>query len=308
MSEPDVLQLILASHICFALFRYKLTKILNLDFFKKKSNKNIPFVFSILGVCRTSVPEFLVLPGREGEPALPDFLPRGRMLTPALCSGTNRPESQGRRPGWRCSFQQVVIVVMTEILFFFINTNIAQSPIAVQILIPVMLRFSDPSPYSSYVTCIWVVQAQIMSFQLSPAPLWFSGSSLTAGAAAQAFGQMPQSPAEVADPGAEDVLELQLQQLTLAQFAVATMDHAIPLLEKGRSNTEQLQCLFYTSWCWLALPLFLSCLSEGSHVFHHVLELLCDALLLLGDTVSELVWDDRSLVGMELASQNTTLL
>lgn len=41
-------------------------------------------------------------------------------------------------------------------------------------------------------------------------------------------------------------------------------------------------------------------------MFHRVLELLCDAVLLLGDSVCELVWDDRSLVGMELASQNTT--
>lgn len=41
-------------------------------------------------------------------------------------------------------------------------------------------------------------------------------------------------------------------------------------------------------------------------MFHRALELLCDAVLLLGDGVCELVWDDRSLVGMELASQNTT--
>lgn len=54
------------------------------------------------------------------------------------------------------------------------------------------------------------------------------------------------------------------------------------------------------------LSLSLSCLSEGLHVFHHVLELLCDAVLLLGDSVCELVWDDCSLVGMELASKNTT--
>lgn len=63
-------------------------------------------------------------------------------------------------------------------------------------------------------------------------------------------------------------------------------------------------------WSSKSLPcscsLFLSCFSEGSHVFHRVLELLCDAVLLLGDSVCELVWDDRSLVGMELASQNTT--
>ncbi|KAM8730870.1 rotatin isoform 3-T3 [Acanthopagrus schlegelii] len=103
-----------------------------------------------------------------------------------------------------------------------------------------------------------------------------SGSSRRGGAAVQAPRQTPQSPADVThyalpDVGLEDVLELQLQQLTLAQFTVATMDHAIPLLK-----------------------------TESSHVFHRVLELLCDAVLLLGDGVCELVWDDRCLVGMEL--------
>lgn len=66
-----------------------------------------------------------------------------------------------------------------------------------------------------------------------------SGSSHRGGAAAQAPGQMPQSPANVAhlelpDLAVEDVLELQLQQLTLAQFTVATIEHAIPLLKTGR--------------------------------------------------------------------------
>ncbi|XP_056220936.1 rotatin [Seriola aureovittata] len=103
-----------------------------------------------------------------------------------------------------------------------------------------------------------------------------SGSSHRGGAAVQAPRQTPQSPADVAhlelpDLGVEDILELQLQQLTLAQFTVAIMEHAIPLLK-----------------------------TEGSRVFHRVLELLCDAVLLLGDSVCELVWDDRSLVGMEL--------
>lgn len=46
--------------------------------------------------------------------------------------------------------------------------------------------------------------------------------------------------------------------------------------------------------------------SESYHMFHRVLELLCDAVLLLRDSVCELVWDDSSLVGMELASQNIT--
>ncbi|KAA8580820.1 hypothetical protein FQN60_013778 [Etheostoma spectabile] len=74
-----------------------------------------------------------------------------------------------------------------------------------------------------------------------------SGSSHRGGAAVQAPGQTPQSPADVAN--------LELPDL------------------------------------------------EGLHVFHCVLELLCDAVLLLGNSVCELVWDDRSLVGMELASQ-----
>ncbi|XP_031137959.1 rotatin isoform X3 [Sander lucioperca] len=105
-----------------------------------------------------------------------------------------------------------------------------------------------------------------------------SGSSHRGGAAVQGPGQT-QSPADVAnlelpDLGVEDILELQLQQLTLAQFTVAIMEHAIPLLK-----------------------------TEGSHVFHCVLELLCDAVLLLGDSVCELVWDDRSLVGMELKAK-----
>lgn len=39
-------------------------------------------------------------------------------------------------------------------------------------------------------------------------------------------------------------------------------------------------------------------------MFHRVLELLCEAVLLLRESVSELVWDDYSLVGTELASPN----
>lgn len=57
--------------------------------------------------------------------------------------------------------------------------------------------------------------------------------------AVQAPRQSPQSPADVAylalpDVGVEDVLELQFQQLTVAQFTVVTMEHAIPLLKTGR--------------------------------------------------------------------------
>ncbi len=68
-----------------------------------------------------------------------------------------------------------------------------------------------------------------------------SGGLHRGGAAVQAPRQMPQSPADVThlalpDIGVEDVLELQLQQLTLAQFTVATLEHAIPLLKTGRSH------------------------------------------------------------------------
>uniref|UniRef100_A0A669EUA1 Rotatin n=1 Tax=Oreochromis niloticus TaxID=8128 RepID=A0A669EUA1_ORENI len=110
-----------------------------------------------------------------------------------------------------------------------------------------------------------------------------SGSSHRGGGAVQAPRQMAHSPADVAhvelpDLGVEDVLELQLRQLTLAQFTVASMECAIPLLK------------------------------TGLHAFHRVLELLCDAVLLLGDSVCELVWDDRSLAGMELKEKLQTCM
>ncbi|KAK7879371.1 hypothetical protein WMY93_030707 [Mugilogobius chulae] len=101
-----------------------------------------------------------------------------------------------------------------------------------------------------------------------------SGSSHRGAAAARVPQQTPQSPVthlELPDLCVEDSLELQLQQLTLAQFSVATIQHCLSLL-----------------------------ITESSHVFHRALELLSEALLLLGDSVSELVWDDDSLVGIEL--------
>lgn len=74
--------------------------------------------------------------------------------------------------------------------------------------------------------------------------------------AIQAPRQSPQSPADVTylalpDVGVEDVLELQFQQLTVAQFTVATMEQAIPLLKAGRihrfllGNLGQLNNLKY---------------------------------------------------------------
>lgn len=190
--------------------------------------------------------------------------------------------------------------------------------------------FYPPSPCSSYVTPFLFERSrvQIIQFEICDPS---SGSSNRGGASVQR--QAAQSPADVAqlelpDLGAEDVLELQLQQLTLAQFTVATMTHAIPLLKTGRSHWL---CIFRKDKGFVnyinRLPLFLSAFhpsmilsppqkmvshsdslffSEGLHTLHRVLELLCDAVHLLGDSVRELVWDDRSLVGTELASRNAT--
>ncbi|XP_077365448.1 rotatin isoform X2 [Festucalex cinctus] len=109
-----------------------------------------------------------------------------------------------------------------------------------------------------------------------------SGSSHRSAVAAQTASQTP--PPDVGrlalpDQGLEDDPEMGLQQLTLAQFTVATLEHVIPLLK-----------------------------TDGSHVFCRVLELLFDTVLLLGDSICELVWDDGSLVGMELKEKLQTCM
>ncbi|XP_019727440.1 rotatin isoform X1 [Hippocampus comes] len=109
-----------------------------------------------------------------------------------------------------------------------------------------------------------------------------SGSSHRSAVAAQTARQTPPADAgrlALPDQGLEDDPEMGLQQLTLAQFTVATLEHVIPLLQ-----------------------------TDGSHVFCRVLELLFDTVLLLGDSICELVWDDRSLVGMELKEKLQTCM
>ncbi|XP_069476880.1 rotatin [Ambystoma mexicanum] len=69
----------------------------------------------------------------------------------------------------------------------------------------------------------------------------------------------------------EDILELQFQQFSLPQFCVYILEFAIPLLKTGSRKTTM-----------------------------QVLELLAENMLLIGDAVSEEVWDDSSLVGQEL--------
>ncbi|KAJ8413437.1 hypothetical protein AAFF_G00094330 [Aldrovandia affinis] len=76
---------------------------------------------------------------------------------------------------------------------------------------------------------------------------------------------------ELPEPEGEDVPELQLQQLSLAQYTTAAVEHALPLLK-----------------------------TERTKVLLSVLELLSEALFLLRDSLSEQVWEDSSLIGQEL--------
>lgn len=69
--------------------------------------------------------------------------------------------------------------------------------------------------------------------------------------------QVPQSPAgdmahlEIPDLGVEDVLELQLQQLTLAQFTVTVMEHVIPFLKTGFPSFVLFACALSNNNCLL---------------------------------------------------------
>lgn len=143
-----------------------------------------------------------------------------------------------------------------------------------------IFSFCDPYLDSSFITpCIWVVQVQITSLQLSSSLVCdsSSGSSHRGGSAVQAPRQTPQSPADVAhlalpDLGVEDVLEQQLQQLTLAQFTVATMEHVIPLLKTGRRGIgEKMFWNYINQW---SPSIF--CLSKdlivqiSPHLFHYI--------------------------------------
>ncbi|NXA33543.1 RTTN protein, partial [Eudromia elegans] len=76
---------------------------------------------------------------------------------------------------------------------------------------------------------------------------------------------------DVPDLENEDVLELQMKQLSLPQFCVLILESAIPLLRTG-----------------------------SRRVTIEVLELLVEDMYLIGDAVSEDVWEDDSLFGLEL--------
>ncbi|NXG47902.1 RTTN protein, partial [Psilopogon haemacephalus] len=69
----------------------------------------------------------------------------------------------------------------------------------------------------------------------------------------------------------EDTLELQMKQLSLPQFCVAILESAIPLLRTG-----------------------------SRRVTMEALELLVEDMLLIGDAISDSVWDEDSLFALEL--------
>ncbi|OWK64282.1 Rotatin [Lonchura striata] len=74
----------------------------------------------------------------------------------------------------------------------------------------------------------------------------------------------------------EDTLELQMKQLSLPQFCVSILENAIPLLRTGSRRMTM-----------------------------EVLELLVEDMSLIGDAISENVWEDDSLFALELASKVT---
>uniref|UniRef100_A0A8C3SPF1 Rotatin n=1 Tax=Chelydra serpentina TaxID=8475 RepID=A0A8C3SPF1_CHESE len=99
-----------------------------------------------------------------------------------------------------------------------------------------------------------------------------SGSSTQASANSRMYLQSPLDIGHIDLPDleSEDTLELQFQQLSLPQFCVSILEDAVPLLRTGDRVTMQ------------------------------VLELLAEDVLLIGDAVSEDVWEDHSLFGLEL--------
>ncbi|XP_049686242.1 rotatin isoform X2 [Accipiter gentilis] len=76
---------------------------------------------------------------------------------------------------------------------------------------------------------------------------------------------------DLPDAENEDALELQMKQLSLPQFCVSILENAIPLLRTG-----------------------------SRRVTMEVLELLVEDMFLIGDAISENVWEDDSLFALEL--------
>jgi len=69
----------------------------------------------------------------------------------------------------------------------------------------------------------------------------------------------------------EDTLELQFQQLSLPQFCVSILESAVPLLRTG-----------------------------SRQMIIRVLELLAEDMILIGEAISEDIWDDSSLFAIDM--------
>uniref|UniRef100_A0A8C3KCE3 Rotatin n=1 Tax=Calidris pygmaea TaxID=425635 RepID=A0A8C3KCE3_9CHAR len=106
---------------------------------------------------------------------------------------------------------------------------------------------------------------------------WDAGSSSGNSTQANANSRIPlHSPLDIGhidlpDIESEDTLELQMKQLSLPQFCVSILENAIPLLRTG-----------------------------SRRVTMEVLELLVEDMFLIGDAISENVWEDDSLFALEL--------
>ncbi|KAJ7400345.1 hypothetical protein BTVI_106329 [Pitangus sulphuratus] len=85
------------------------------------------------------------------------------------------------------------------------------------------------------------------------------------------FSSTEQGHIDLPDIENEDTLELQMKQLSLPQFCVSILENAVPLLRTG-----------------------------SQRVTMEVLELLVEDMFLIGDAISENVWEDDSLFALEL--------
>ncbi|XP_060100048.1 rotatin isoform X2 [Heteronotia binoei] len=98
-----------------------------------------------------------------------------------------------------------------------------------------------------------------------------SGSSAHANASSRVYSPLDMGYTDLPELGNENSLELQFQQLSLPQFCVAILEYAVPLLRTG-----------------------------SKRMIMQVLELLAEDLPLIVDAVSENVWEESSLFGLEL--------
>ncbi|KFO97371.1 Rotatin, partial [Calypte anna] len=106
---------------------------------------------------------------------------------------------------------------------------------------------------------------------------WDAASSSGASTQANANSRMslnsplPVGHADLPDTENEDTLELQMKQLSLPQFCVSILENAIPLLRTGSRRMTM-----------------------------EALDLLVEDMFLIGDAISENVWEDDSLFALEL--------